>query len=31
MSREDVQEHVKCAVGIKVKVADEADHPTPDG
>ena len=31
MSRKDVQENVECTVGIEVKVADEADHSTPDG
>jgi len=30
MSCKDVQENVKCTVGIEVKVADEADHSTPD-
>ena len=31
VSCKDVQENVKCAVGIEVKVADETDHSTPDG
>jgi len=31
MSCKDVQEDVKCTVGIEVKVADEADNSTPDG
>jgi len=31
MGCKDVQENVKCTVGIEVKVADEADHSTPDG
>ena len=30
VSCEDVQEDVKCAIGIKVKVANQADHSTPD-
>ena len=31
MSCKDVQEDVKCTVGIEIKVADETDYPTPDG